>query len=152
MEIIQMPRIGGFVEKGQISKKYKLLNQAVKEGELIAEVDLDTAVLELESPIDGQILYWNENTIFSDEVIAIIGKKDSAWEEYFNQWKAVHSRDAVYNKVDFFKTKIAAMLNKHAELEGDFEVMSFDEILEKFDVFLENLDTKRELKKKKKWF
>ncbi|MEM0994994.1 MAG: biotin/lipoyl-containing protein [Bacteroidota bacterium] len=150
MEIIQMPRIGGFVEKGQISKRHKQLGQLVRPGELIVEVDLGTITLELESPIDGQILYYNENTIFSDEVITIIGEESSNWEEYLNQWQEINSKDIVFNKVDFFKTKIAVILSKHTGLDKNVSLIGFDELLEKLDILLDNVAQNGNLKKKRK--
>ncbi|MCE4603556.1 MAG: lipoyl domain-containing protein [Aeropyrum sp.] len=48
------PRRGGW--KGKVVKVYKSVGERVSKGEVIAEIEIEKAVLEIESPTDGVLV------------------------------------------------------------------------------------------------
>lgn len=91
-EIIRMPRLSDTMEEGTIVSWLKKEGDAVKAGDVLAEVETDKATMELESFFNGFLLYIGvkEGPVKVDGIIAIIGAKD---EDY----KAVLEKDAAGN-------------------------------------------------------
>lgn len=88
-EIIRMPRLSDTMEEGTIVSWLKKEGDAVKAGDVLAEVETDKATMELESYFNGYLLYIGvkEGPVKVDGIIAIIGSKD---EDY----KVVLEKDA----------------------------------------------------------
>ncbi len=94
-EIIRMPRLSDTMEEGNIVSWLKKEGDAVKSGDVLAEVETDKATMELESFFDGYLLYIGvpSGPVAVDGIIAIIGKKG---EDY----KSLLSGDSAKSKAD----------------------------------------------------
>ena len=56
-EVITMPRLSDTMTEGKVSKWHKKVGDAVKEGDILAEIETDKAVQDFESEINGTLLY-----------------------------------------------------------------------------------------------
>ncbi len=77
-EVIRMPKMSDTMEEGVIASWLKKVGDAVKSGDILAEVETDKATMELESYEDGTLLYIGvkeKESVPVDGVIAIIGNK-----------------------------------------------------------------------------
>ncbi|MDY3548323.1 2-oxo acid dehydrogenase subunit E2 [Riemerella anatipestifer] len=77
-EIITMPRLSDTMTEGKVSKWHKQVGDAVKEGDIIAEIETDKAVQDFESEFNGTLLYVGVsegNAAPVDTILAIIGKE-----------------------------------------------------------------------------
>ena len=75
-EVIKMPRLSDTMTEGVIAAWHKKVGDAVKKGELLAEVETDKATMDLESYKDGTLLYTGTDKggkIQVDDLLAIIG-------------------------------------------------------------------------------
>ena len=75
-EIIRMPRMSDTMTEGVIAAWHKKVGDAVKSGELLAEVETDKATMELESYETGTLLYIGVEqgkAVAVNGVLAIIG-------------------------------------------------------------------------------
>src|SRR6201986_3018958 len=71
-----MPRLSDTMTEGVIASWHKKVGDAVKKGDLLAEVATDKATMDLESYKDGTLLYTGTEKggkIQVDELLAIIG-------------------------------------------------------------------------------
>lgn len=77
-EVIAMPRLSDTMTEGKVAKWHKKVGDAVKEGDILAEIETDKAVQDFESEINGTLLYIGTQEGGSapvDSVLAIIGKE-----------------------------------------------------------------------------
>ena len=77
-EVILMPRLSDTMTEGVIAAWHKKIGDAVKKGDLLAEVETDKATMELESYKDGTLLHLGGDTgakIQVNDLLAIIGSK-----------------------------------------------------------------------------
>jgi len=77
-EVITMPRLSDTMTEGKVSKWHKKVGDAVKEGDILAEIETDKAVQDFESEINGTLLYIGVEEGAQapvDSVLAIIGKE-----------------------------------------------------------------------------
>ena len=77
-EVITMPRLSDTMTDGKVAKWHKKVGDAVKEGDILAEIETDKAVQDFESEFDGTLLYiGTEEGEASpvDSILAIIGKE-----------------------------------------------------------------------------
>ncbi|MEJ8589977.1 2-oxo acid dehydrogenase subunit E2 [Riemerella anatipestifer] len=77
-EIITMPRLSDTMTEGKVSKWHKQVGDAVKEGDILAEIETDKAVQDFESEVNGTLLYVGVsegNAAPVDTILAIIGKE-----------------------------------------------------------------------------
>ena len=90
-EIIRMPRLSDTMEEGNIVSWLKKEGDAVKAGDILAEVETDKATMELESYFDGFLLYIGvpSGPVAVDGIIAVIGKKDEAFKHLLTDQKTV---------------------------------------------------------------
>lgn len=75
-EVILMPRLSDTMTEGVIASWHKKVGDAVKKGELLADVETDKATMELESYKDGQLLYIGAQAgekIAVNSLLCIIG-------------------------------------------------------------------------------
>ncbi len=82
--VITMPKMSDTMQEGTISAWLKKVGDAVKSGEIIAEVETDKATMELESYEDGILLYIGVQageSVAVDGVIAVIGEKEADFEK-----------------------------------------------------------------------
>ncbi|MBC6368609.1 pyruvate dehydrogenase complex dihydrolipoamide acetyltransferase [Algoriphagus sp. AK58] len=81
--VITMPKMSDTMQEGTIAAWLKKVGDAVKSGEIIAEVETDKATMELESYEDGVLLYIGVeagNSVAVDGVIAVIGEKGADYQ------------------------------------------------------------------------
>lgn len=57
VEVITMPRLSDTMTEGKVAKWHKNTGDAVKEGDILAEIETDKAVQDFESEFDGVLLY-----------------------------------------------------------------------------------------------
>ena len=76
-EIIKMPKMSDTMTEGTIAAWLKNVGDAVKSGDILAEVETDKATMELENYEDGTLLYIGPKAgeaVAVDGVLAIVGK------------------------------------------------------------------------------
>ena len=76
VEVITMPRLSDTMTEGKVAKWHKKVGDTVKEGDILAEIETDKAVQDIESEFNGTLLYvgteeGGANPV--DSVLAIIG-------------------------------------------------------------------------------
>lgn len=82
-EIVLMPKMSDTMTEGVIAAWHKKVGDAVKSGELLAEVETDKATMEYESYNTGTLLYMGAEAgkaVPVNGVLAIIGEKDADWQ------------------------------------------------------------------------
>jgi len=76
-DVILMPRLSDTMTEGVIASWHKKVGDAVKKGDLLAEVETDKATMELESYKDGTLLHLGGDKgtkLQVNDLLAIIGK------------------------------------------------------------------------------
>src|SRR5215203_5040242 len=76
-EVILMPRLSDTMTEGVIAAWHKKVGDAVKKGDLLAEIETDKATMELESYKDGTLLHIGANKggkLQVNDLLAIIGQ------------------------------------------------------------------------------
>jgi pyruvate dehydrogenase E2 component (dihydrolipoamide acetyltransferase) len=82
-EIVLMPKMSDTMSEGVIAAWHKKVGDAVKSGELLAEVETDKATMEYESYNTGTLLYIGADAgkaVPVNGVLAIIGEKGADWQ------------------------------------------------------------------------
>ncbi|HEY3430764.1 MAG TPA: pyruvate dehydrogenase complex dihydrolipoamide acetyltransferase [Cyclobacteriaceae bacterium] len=82
-EIVLMPKMSDTMTDGVIAAWHKKVGDAVKSGELLAEVETDKATMEYESYNTGTLLYVGAEagkSVPVNGVLAIIGEKGADWQ------------------------------------------------------------------------
>ncbi|HCT23395.1 MAG TPA: pyruvate dehydrogenase complex dihydrolipoamide acetyltransferase [Chitinophagaceae bacterium] len=77
-EVVLMPRLSDTMTEGVIASWQKQVGDAVKKGEVLAEIETDKATMELESYKDGVLLYQGAQPgekIQVNDLLCIIGKE-----------------------------------------------------------------------------
>lgn len=77
-EVIYMPKLSDTMTEGVVAEWHKKVGDAVKSGELLAEIETDKATMEFESFYDGVLLHIGVEkgkTAPVNAVLAIIGEK-----------------------------------------------------------------------------
>lgn len=77
-EVVLMPRLSDTMTEGVIASWQKNVGDAVKKGEILAEIETDKATMELESYKNGTLLYIGAKQgekIAVNELLCIIGEK-----------------------------------------------------------------------------
>jgi pyruvate dehydrogenase E2 component (dihydrolipoamide acetyltransferase) len=85
-----MPKMSDTMEEGVIASWLKKVGDAVKPGDIIAEVETDKATMELESYEEGYLLYLGVNekdAVPVNGVIAIIGEKGENIDDLLKEIK-----------------------------------------------------------------
>ncbi|MBX2967018.1 MAG: pyruvate dehydrogenase complex dihydrolipoamide acetyltransferase [Cyclobacteriaceae bacterium] len=82
-EIVLMPKMSDTMAEGVIAAWHKKVGDAVKSGELLAEIETDKATMEYESYNTGTLLYIGADAgkaVAVNGVLAIIGEKGADWQ------------------------------------------------------------------------
>jgi len=82
-EVVLMPKMSDTMVEGVIAAWHKKVGDAVKAGELLAEIETDKATMEYESFNSGTLLYIGakaKESIQINGVLAIIGDKNADWQ------------------------------------------------------------------------
>jgi pyruvate dehydrogenase E2 component (dihydrolipoamide acetyltransferase) len=77
-EVVLMPRLSDTMTEGVIAGWHKNVGDAVKKGEVLADIETDKATMELESYKDGILLFQGAKageTIQVNDLLCIIGKE-----------------------------------------------------------------------------
>ncbi|MBS1639468.1 MAG: pyruvate dehydrogenase complex dihydrolipoamide acetyltransferase [Bacteroidetes bacterium] len=77
-EVVLMPRLSDTMTEGVIASWQKNIGDAVKKGEVLADIETDKATMELESYKDGVLLYQGAKAgekILVNDLLCIIGKQ-----------------------------------------------------------------------------
>lgn len=77
-EVVLMPRLSDTMTEGVIASWHKKVGDAVKKGEILAEIETDKATMELESYKNGTLLYAGAQQgekIQVNDLLCIIGEK-----------------------------------------------------------------------------
>jgi pyruvate dehydrogenase E2 component (dihydrolipoamide acetyltransferase) len=98
-EIVLMPKMSDTMSEGVIAGWHKKVGDAVKSGELLAEVETDKATMEYESYNTGTLLYIGAEagkSVVVNGVLAIIGEKGADWQTLLkaHQAKSVTSHQS----------------------------------------------------------
>ena len=75
-EVITMPRLSDTMTEGKVAKWHKKVGDAVKEGDILAEIETDKAVQDFESEQNGTLLHvgvQEGSSAAVDSILAIIG-------------------------------------------------------------------------------
>ena len=90
-EVINMPRLSDTMEEGVVAKWLKKVGDKIEEGDILAEIETDKAVMEFESFHEGVLLHIGINEGESakvDTLLAIIGNKGENIEVVLKDAKA----------------------------------------------------------------
>ena len=82
-EIVLMPKMSDTMAEGVIAAWHKKVGDAVKSGELMAEIETDKATMEYESYNTGTVLYLGakeKESVTVNGVLAIVGEKNADWQ------------------------------------------------------------------------
>jgi pyruvate dehydrogenase E2 component (dihydrolipoamide acetyltransferase) len=77
-EVINMPHLSDTMTEGVVSAWHKKVGDAVKSGEILADIETDKATMEFESYYDGVLLHIAVpagKAIPVDALLAVIGEK-----------------------------------------------------------------------------
>jgi pyruvate dehydrogenase E2 component (dihydrolipoamide acetyltransferase) len=77
-EIVTMPKLSDTMTEGVVAAWHKKVGDAVKSGEILAEIETDKATMEFESYYDGVLLHQGVaagKAAPVDSLLAVIGKK-----------------------------------------------------------------------------
>ena len=97
-EVVLMPKMSDTMVEGVIAAWHKKVGDAVKAGELLAEIETDKATMEYESFNSGTLLYIGaqaKESIKINGVLAIIGDKNADWQTLLKAHKAKAGAPAV---------------------------------------------------------
>jgi len=86
-KIINMPRLSDTMEEGVVAKWLKNVGDKIEEGDILAEIETDKAVMEFESFDEGVLLHIGLKEGESakvDSLLAIIGEKDEDFSGLLN--------------------------------------------------------------------
>jgi len=93
-EIALMPKMSDTMSEGVIAKWHKKVGDAVKSGELLAEIETDKATMDYESYNTGTLLYigaQEKEAVQINDVLAIIGEKNADWQTLLKAHQAKSS-------------------------------------------------------------
>ena len=96
-EIALMPKMSDTMTEGVIAVWHKKVGDAVKSGELLAEIETDKATMDYESYNTGTLLYIGANAkeaVKINGVLAIIGEKNADWQTLLKAHQAKSSGNA----------------------------------------------------------
>ena len=77
-EVVRMPKLSDTMTEGVVAEWHKKIGDDVESGEVLAEIETDKATMEIESFLDGVLLYIGiekGQTAPVDAVLAILGQK-----------------------------------------------------------------------------
>jgi pyruvate dehydrogenase E2 component (dihydrolipoamide acetyltransferase) len=117
-EVILMPRLSDTMTEGVIASWHKKVGDAVKKGDLLAEVETDKATMELESYKDGTLLHLGGikgAKLQVNDLLAIIGKPGEDISSLVKSGGAAETKSAEPAKKEEAKAPTPAPEAKPAE-------------------------------------
>src|SRR5690606_7045868 len=121
-EVVLMPKMSDTMTEGVIAAWHKKAGDAVKSGELLAEVETDKATMEYESYNTGTLLYVGAEAgkaIPVNGVLAIIGEKDADWKTLLKAHEAQASNGGDAKKATEATRETAAPAAREEETRAD---------------------------------
>ncbi len=99
-EVIRMPRMSDTMEEGVIVEWMKKVGDEVEAGETIAEVETDKATMELDSYVEGTLLYIavEKGAVPINGVIAVIGEKGEDYQTALTAAEATSNNNGAASK------------------------------------------------------
>ncbi len=119
--VVTMPRLSDTMSEGKVQKWYKKIGEAVKEGEILADIETDKAIQEFESEFSGTLLFigaTERETIEVDKILAVIGEPGTdismllSNENPISNTVVLEKEAATLNKTDKEETTSAAIQSK----------------------------------------
>ncbi len=110
-EIINMPRLSDTMEEGVVAKWLKNVGDTIEEGDILAEIETDKAVMEFESFHEGVLLHIGISEGESakvDSLLAVIGEKGEDVSALIES----ASKEAAAAKVEATKEEVKAIEEK----------------------------------------
>ncbi len=130
-EVILMPRLSDTMTEGVIAAWHKKVGDAVKKGDLLAEIETDKATMELESYQDGILLHTGTPTggkLQVNDLLAIFGKAGEDVTALVAQHAAGGSAPAAAPIVEEKKTEVPAPAAA-APAKSSMDVSSMEEVV-----------------------
>ena len=90
-EVIRMPKLSDTMTEGIIAEWLKKVGDTIKTGDVLAEVETDKATMELESFVDGTLLYIGlekGQATPVDAIIAVVGAPNEDYKAYISNGAA----------------------------------------------------------------
>lgn len=125
-EVITMPRLSDTMTEGKVSKWHKKVGDAVKEGDILAEIETDKAVQDFESELNGTLLYVGVEEGGQapvDSVLAIIGAEGEDISSLISGGSAASSTPEA-PKAEEAKEEPAAEESASADIPEGVEVIT----------------------------
>ncbi|GGG63560.1 pyruvate dehydrogenase complex dihydrolipoamide acetyltransferase [Epilithonimonas arachidiradicis] len=125
-EVITMPRLSDTMTEGKVSKWHKKVGDAVKEGDILAEIETDKAVQDFESELNGTLLYVGVEEGGQapvDSVLAIIGAEGEDISSLISGGSAANSTPEA-PKAEEAKKEPAAEESASADIPEGVEVIT----------------------------
>ena len=125
-EVITMPRLSDTMTDGKVAKWHFKVGDAVKEGDVLAEIETDKAVQDFESEFNGTLLYIGTEDGDSspvDSVLAIIGNEG----EDISALKGGKASEAPAEKTE--EKKVEEKSSTETEVETSAEIPAGVEVI-----------------------
>ena len=129
-EVILMPRLSDTMTEGVIAAWHKKVGDAVKKGDLLAEIETDKATMELESYQDGILLHIGTPTggkLQVNDLLAIFGKAGEDVSALIAQH--ISGAPVVVETAPAAKTEALAPAPASAPSAGSLDVSAMEEVV-----------------------
>ncbi len=126
-EVITMPRLSDTMTEGKVSKWHKKVGDAVKEGDILAEIETDKAVQDFESELNGTLLYvgveeGGQSPV--DSVLAIIGAQGEDISSLIGGGSVAASSTSETPKAEEVREETANEESASADIPAGVEVIT----------------------------
>ena len=129
-EVILMPRLSDTMTEGVIAAWHKKVGDAVKKGDLLAEIETDKATMELESYQDGILLHIGTPTggkLQVNDLLAIFGKAGEDVSALIAQH--ISGAPVVVETAPPAKTEAPAPAPASTSASGSLDVSAMEEVV-----------------------
>jgi pyruvate dehydrogenase E2 component (dihydrolipoamide acetyltransferase) len=126
-EIINMPRLSDTMEEGVVAKWLKNVGDTIEEGDILAEIETDKAVMEFESFHEGVLLHVGIHEGESakvDSLLAIIGKKGEDVSDLLNNASAEAVEIETKEEVKSIEEKVTQQDTTASNLPEGVEIIT----------------------------
>ena len=126
-EVVLMPRLSDTMTEGVVAVWQKNVGDAVKKGDVLADIETDKATMELESYKDGILLYQGAKAgekIQVNDLLCIIGKEGLNIDEIVAGIKNGYSQSTVATIQEPAKTSVAKAIETPTVLETQKTVVN----------------------------
>ena len=126
-EVVLMPRLSDTMTEGVIAAWHKNVGDAVKKGEVLADIETDKATMELESYKEGTLLYQGAKAgekIQVNDLLCIIGKEGFDVNAVVNALKAGTAPTQESAKPESAKTETVAKAETASQQPATQEVVN----------------------------